>query len=151
MWLLSLRRVRTAKFWLFNFYHIIWTNINYNYIIAKRGEEYIWYQLKRTLLKITKLIIIKDIELWVKFLLYWNYWCFYSLILFIRCACGRAFFNPIPPIIILMIEIILYFITRNRVGTKKEQKMMVIVYIILLIIFCISLVAIQNPHNTIIS
>lgn len=70
---------------------------------------------------------------------------------FIRCACGRAFFNQIPPIIMLMIEIILYFITRNRVGTNKEQKMMVIVYIILLIIFCISLVAIQNPHNTIIS
>jgi len=46
---------------------------------------------------------------------------------------------------------IFYFITRNRVGTKKEQKMMVIVYIMLLISFYISLVAIQNPHNTIIS
>lgn len=69
---------------------------------------------------------------------------------FIRCACGRSVFNSILPIIVLIIEIILYFITRNRVGTKKEQKKMVIVYIILLIIFCISLVAIQNPHNTII-
>lgn len=69
---------------------------------------------------------------------------------FIRCACGRPFFNSIPPIIVLIIEIILYFITRNRVGTKQEQKKIVIVYIMLLIIFCISLVAIQNPHNTII-
>ena len=65
---------------------------------------------------------------------------------FIRCACGRPFFNSIPPIIVLIIEIILYFITRNRVGTKQEQKKIVM----LLIIFCISLVAIQNPHNTII-
>ena len=69
---------------------------------------------------------------------------------FIRCACGRPFFNSIPPIIVLIIVIILYFITRNRVGTKQEQKKIVIVYIMLLIIFCISLVAIQNPHNTII-
>ena len=38
------------------------TNINYNDIIPKRGEEYIWYLLKKIVSKITKLIIIKDID-----------------------------------------------------------------------------------------
>lgn len=70
---------------------------------------------------------------------------------FIRCSCGISTFNSIPPIIVLIINIIFYFITRNRVNTKKELKSMIIVYITLLIIFSIALVAIRNPHNTIIS
>lgn len=68
-----------------------------------------------------------------------------------RCSCGIPAFNSIPPMIVWIIEVILYFITRNRVDTKKEQKKMIIVYIILLIIFGIALIAIQNPHDLIIS
>ena len=69
----------------------------------------------------------------------------------IRCACGIPTFNAIPPIIVFIINVIFYFITRNRVDTKKDLKFMIIVYILLLMIFCISLVAIPNRHHTIIS
>lgn len=69
----------------------------------------------------------------------------------IRCACGIPTFNAIPPIIVFIINVIFYFITRNRVDTKKELKFMIIVYILLLMIFCISLVAIPNQHHTIIA
>ena len=69
----------------------------------------------------------------------------------IRCACGIPTFNAIPPIIVFIINVIFYFITRNRVDTKKDLKFMIIVYILLLMIFCISLVAIPNQHHTIIS
>lgn len=69
--------------------------------------------------------------------------------IFVRCSCGIPFFNSIPPIIFLIIEIVLYFNTRNRVATKEQQKWMFIVYIILFIVFCICLVAIKNPHTTI--
>jgi len=40
----------------------------------------------------------------------------------IRCACGIPTFNAIPPIIVFIINVIFYFITRNRVDTKKELK-----------------------------
>ena len=69
----------------------------------------------------------------------------------IRCACGIPTINAIPPIIVFIINVIFYFITRNSVDTKKELKFMIIVYILLLMIFCISLVAIPNQHHTIIA
>ena len=103
----------------------------------KNNDKEINYNKKYR--SISKIIIILEIIIFLLF----------NMI--IRCACGIPFFYSIPPVIILIIEIILYFITRNRVGIKKVQKWMFVVYIIQLIIFYISLVAIRNPHNTIIS
>lgn len=67
----------------------------------------------------------------------------------IRCSCNIPQFNPIPPVIILIAEIILYFVTRNRVDSRKKQIIMLAIYIFLLIIFSLVLVAIRNPHSII--
>ena len=69
--------------------------------------------------------------------------------LVIRCSCNIPQFNPIPPVIILIAEIILYFVTRNRVDSRKKQIIMLAIYIFLLIIFSLALVAIRNPHSII--